>query len=138
MRTEYRLWHWPVGVSCGVMKDLYPTTEAAMHAVGEWSAQFWRRSPAGGWYMPEDFNSTAQQRWSVSAEQVPESLEDRAILAIRMLLEYGQEDGDHRKSWVIDQALRILAGDDYEQVIIDYCDGEDGPETYSWDVGIAP
>lgn len=138
MRTEYRLWHWPVGVACSMMKDLYPSEDAAMHAVGDWSLGFWRSSANGGWHMPEDFNSTASQRWAVASERVPESLEDRVELAVEVLVETGQEDGAHHKMWTIDQALRILLGDKYEQAITDYCDGEDGPEAYSWDVGIAP
>lgn len=60
---------------------------------------------------------------------------DRAIdLAIR----YGGIDGGHHKMWVIDQMLRALTGVSYEQIIRESCDGEDGPETYDWDTGIAP
>jgi len=51
-----------------------------------------------------------------------------------LLLAYGQIEGDHHRAWVIDQALRILAGARYEQVIAAYNnDGE-----YSWGLGIAP
>ena len=39
--------------------------------------------------------------------------------------------------WVIDQMVRILA-DDYHDWIAKAKDGEDGPETYLWDIGIAP
>ena len=54
--------------------------------------------------------------------------------------EYGQFDGSHHKTWVIDQMVRALhdTEDDYNQWVADYCDGEDGPETYEWDTGIAP
>jgi hypothetical protein len=58
--------------------------------------------------------------------------------ALNLLLEYGQYDGAHHKTWVIDQAVRILTGDRYNETIREYCDGEDGPETYYWDEGIAP
>lgn len=51
---------------------------------------------------------------------------------------YGQIDGSHHKAWVIDQMCRTLLGDEYEAWISDFKKGEDGPETYSWDVGIAP
>lgn len=68
----------------------------------------------------------------------PEETNRRVELALQVALENGQEDGGHRKMWVIDQIVRILAGDRYEQVITEYCDGEDGPETYAWDEGIAP
>lgn len=59
-------------------------------------------------------------------------------LAIEMAVRYGGIDGAHHKAWVIDQMVRILAGSDYAQVVKDACDGEDGPDTYEWNVGIAP
>jgi len=58
----------------------------------------------------------------------------RSTEAVEMLLSNGAVDGAHHKMWAIDQALRILLEDDYEQVIRNYeQDGE-----YSWDEGIAP
>lgn len=42
---------------------------------------------------------------------------------------YGRDDGDHHKAYAIDQMVRILAGDRYEGA------GDDGPDTYEWDVG---
>lgn len=58
--------------------------------------------------------------------------------ALEIALRYGGIDGDHHKAWVIDQMVRVLTGDGYTQWVTDACDGEDGPETYSWDVGIPP
>ena len=58
--------------------------------------------------------------------------------AIELAVRYGGIDGDHHKAWVIDQMVRALAGDQYEQIIKDACDGEDGPDTYTWEEGIAP
>ncbi len=52
--------------------------------------------------------------------------------------QYGQIDGAHHKSWVIDQMVRTLLGDEYAAWVADYKRGEDGPDTYSWDEGIAP
>jgi len=76
---------------------------------------------------------------------------------------YGQEDGEHHKAWAIDQVCRVLKNtpvivklakwdngcleyrvvtgnpsDEYLQFVSDFCNGEDGPNTYSWDEGIAP
>ncbi len=53
---------------------------------------------------------------------------DRAV-------DYGGIDG-HHKAWVIDQMVRALTGDDYEKVVTDAKDGEDGPDTYEWNEGI--
>ena len=58
--------------------------------------------------------------------------------AIALAVSYGQIDGSHHKAWVIDQMVRALAGDCYERIVKEACDGEDGPYTYDWDCGIAP
>ena len=46
--------------------------------------------------------------------------------------------GAHHKQWVIDQMARTLTGDRYSEWIADRGWGEDGPDTYGWDEGIAP
>jgi hypothetical protein len=51
---------------------------------------------------------------------------------------YGGIEGDHHRAWVIDQMVRALTGDDYEEWVRDQKAGEDGPNTYSWEEGIAP
>ena len=58
--------------------------------------------------------------------------------AIQLAVQYGGHDGDHHKAWVIDQMVRVLAGSEYDRVVADACAGEDGPNTYGWDVGIPP
>jgi len=60
--------------------------------------------------------------------------------AIEMAFENGQVDGAHHKMWVIDQIVRILVGSEkkYEELVKRACDGEDGPNTYAWDTGVAP
>lgn len=82
--------------------------------------------------------------------------------ALEVIIKYGGIDGSHHKDWVLDQAVRCLTGcpdvsveaidhrgqpytyttlgesDEYKKLVADACDGEDGPETYSWNVGIAP
>lgn len=60
--------------------------------------------------------------------------DDDSESALRMLLDYGQTDGAHHKTWVIDQALRHLAGAAYGRLIEAY--KNDGK--YHWDEGIAP
>jgi hypothetical protein len=77
---------------------------------------------------------------------------------------YGGIDGSHHKDWLIDQIARILKGTkviinlakwdngfeeerftlednatpEYHKWVEEICDGEDGPNTYSHDIGIAP
>jgi len=143
MKREWRLWHWPYPLMLGQQRELYPTAEAAMLAAGkdrEYSRSDWESSANGGFHIPlPDGDHTGRyQSYAVVPEQVPESDSDRIELAVEMLLENGQTDGDHHKAWVIDQTLRLLLGDEYDDAIRGYMDGEDGPETYSWDEGIAP
>lgn len=65
-------------------------------------------------------------------------MQDRIDKAIELAVRYGGIDGGHHKAWVIDQMVRALAGDDYDRIVRDAKDGEDGPDTYDWDTGIAP
>lgn len=62
----------------------------------------------------------------------------RISKAISIAVRYGDIDGAHHKTWVIDQMVRILAGDEYPKIVADACAGEDGPNTYEWSTGIAP
>ena len=58
--------------------------------------------------------------------------------ALEVAQKYGGIDGDHHKAWVIDQMVRALTGDGYDQFVADTCAGEEGPDTYFWGEGIAP
>lgn len=58
--------------------------------------------------------------------------------AIRLAVQYGGINGAHHKDWVIDQMVRVLAGDQYDQIVADAKAGENGPETYEWAIGISP
>ncbi len=87
---------------------------------------------------------------------------ERIEKALDYAVRYGGIDGDHHKAWAIDQMVRALTGcpmvamtghygdgesyeyetqgesDQYRVLVAAACDGEDGPETYGWDEGIAP
>jgi len=62
----------------------------------------------------------------------------RINAALSIAVEFGSVDEAHHKAWVIDQMVRALAADDYETLVADAKSGSDGPDTYSWDEGIAP
>lgn len=64
--------------------------------------------------------------------------EERNWRAMELAVRYGSIDGAHHKTWVIDQMIRILAGNKYDAIVAEACDGEDGSNTYIWDCGIAP
>ncbi len=63
---------------------------------------------------------------------------ERIEAAIELAVRYGGIDGDHHMAWVIDQMVRVLSGDSYEKIVTAAKDGEDGPDTYGWQEGIAP
>lgn len=62
----------------------------------------------------------------------------RCMDAIALAVKYGGIDGDHHKAWVIDQMVRVLAGPQYPKIVAEACAGDDGPDTYSWETGVAP
>lgn len=85
--------------------------------------------------------------WSGSDDELidPTEWRDRRITELEALIkstleiaEYGSFDGAHHKMWVIDQMVRCLTGDKYETWIKEFKAGEDGPDTYCWDEGVAP
>lgn len=87
---------------------------------------------------------------------------ERVEEALDLILRCGGEDGAHHKQWVLDQVVRILTdcptvqqtglsaggteysydalgeSPEYLAWVARYKAGEDGPETYEWDEGIAP
>ena len=88
--------------------------------------------------------------------------EKRIGNALEFAAGFGGIEGDHHKAWVIDQMVRALTGcpvireshkndkgnvytfeaqgesPEYQEWVREWCDGEDGPDTYEWDEGIAP
>ena len=66
--------------------------------------------------------------------------EKRIEEALELAQLYGQTDGDHHKAWVIDQIVQSLLGtrEAYEEFLTQYNFGENGPNTYCWEEGIAP
>lgn len=64
--------------------------------------------------------------------------EKRIRKALEIAMKYGGFEEAHHKAWVIDQMVHILAGECYNDVVANACNGENGPNTYLWDCGIAP
>ncbi len=87
---------------------------------------------------------------------------ERIEKALRIAVRFGGIDGDHHKAWVIDQVVRALTdcpvikqegvdchgkiytyktmreSKEYSKLVKKAKAGEDGPDTYNWDIGIAP
>lgn len=66
-------------------------------------------------------------------------MEERIKKALEFAWSYGQIDGNHHKTWVIDQMVRTLCGSDkeYSDWIKSY-ETPDGEDYWEWDTGIAP
>jgi len=62
----------------------------------------------------------------------------RETEALRIIGQYGAIDGDHHKTWVIDQVAKALLGTNYTSWVVEQKAGEDGPNTYDWNEGIPP
>lgn len=73
-----------------------------------------------------------------SYRSLPTNWQRNFAAALSLAVSYGGIDGDHHKAWVIDQMVRVLAGDEYDKLVAEAKDGEDGPNTYEWDCGVAP
>lgn len=89
-------------------------------------------------------------------------LGDKVHKALLVAAQYGGYDGSHHKMWVIDQMVRELTGcplvkatakgykgveyefeelgesEAYREWVRNVEDGEDGPNSYSWDEGCPP
>lgn len=75
-----------------------------------------------------------QTRARYGGLEAVDSIAESVELAVR----YGQIDGAHHKAWVIDQMVRKLTGPEYADVVRRAKAGENGPDTFAWDEGVAP
>jgi len=72
-------------------------------------------------------------------EEEIEAESNKIDKAVEIISDYGGIDGGHHKQWVLDQVLKTLMGASvYQKWLVAYNNGEDGPDTYEWDHGIAP
>ena len=100
---------------------------------------------------------------NIQSTELPVGTPDDCIKkALTIAVQFGGIDGGHHKAWVLDQMARALTAcplnpvelRDYKGVpytyleqgesqayldlVADARNGEDGPETYDWELGIAP
>jgi hypothetical protein len=129
MKTEYRVWRKPHERASHTQGDRYPDLATAKATLAPQGAVWATNGEGNHWPDMTDRPALA----FVAEEQVPESVEDRVHLAVNLIVECGWIDGAHHKAWVMDQVVRVLTGDRYEQVVAEAT--ADGSE---WDEGIAP
>jgi len=61
-------------------------------------------------------------------------LETKIQEAVEIAFRFGQILDNRHKTWVVDQMLRCLLGDEYEKHIEEY----EEEESREWEVGVAP
>lgn len=73
------------------------------------------------------------------AVKVLKEEKDKTDKVLEITFQYGQIDGEHHKTWVKDQIVRILTGDKYNEFVNEYeTDEETGEKEWIWKNGIAP
>ena len=87
---------------------------------------------------PEKVEEARLQRVGIIASRLTAWAKERDEKVLNFINEWGGIDGGHHKQWVLDQLVRIVAGDGYEEWVAKYSAGDEGPNTYEWDEGIAP
>src|SRR5947199_9875659 len=103
VRTEYDLYHWPIGRSTAEPARRLATVQWAMTVAGNEDPTDWTsRQTAGCFYLPLAWTSDTE-RWAITAVPVPENDAERIELALEPALSYGQNDGEHHQMRVIDQ-----------------------------------
>lgn len=65
-------------------------------------------------------------------------MDKRIKKALDFAWSYGQIDGEHHKTWVIDQMVRALLLDDEYNKWVERYETPDGDNYWVWDCGIAP
>ncbi|GAA3751745.1 hypothetical protein [Micromonospora maritima] len=138
MRTIYQVSRSVSGGSWADVGEPAPSLEQAFELAGRPDADDWFLWDDPRWKLRPEVAATIKMNAIITPERIPETDADRIELAADLLLNFGSFDGDHHKMWAIDQALRLLLGERYEQTITEWRAGEDGPYTYDWDTGIAP
>lgn len=88
--------------------------------------------------MKGDFILNKYYDLSASDEELINDFYNRISEALNLLTDFKETDGVHHKDWVLDQIARILTKEEYEDFIKHAKNGDDGPETYGWEEGIAP
>lgn len=96
------------------------------------------REPFPGELAGEQTKGTMQTRIGAADEETGMRL--RISDARELIVEHQDTDGADHKQWLIDQVFRALcdAPDEYAILVAEARAGEDGPDSYSWDTGIAP
>ncbi|MCX6217592.1 hypothetical protein [Spirosoma sp.] len=81
---------------------------------------------------------SAYVRLQVETLGPPLTYTDTERMILDLISHYAATDGEHHKAWVLDQITRLITVDDYDAFVAQAKAGKDGPDTYDWNIGIAP
>lgn len=88
--------------------------------------------------LTQNFKARFDQMRMITSQMWLGMMEKPQKDVLNIIERYGGIDGDHHKTWVIDQVARALLGNNYEAWVKEMKAGEDGADTYDWDEGIPP
>lgn len=144
---------WQVQTRVVPHSDWIPMTGFTKAGIAQVRCDYWTE------IMPERCFRIVCIRPSISISM---SEAEKIKKAVTLAVKYGGIQGDHHKAWVIDQMVRALTGcpmiekdaidcngtpysfmdagesQEYLEIVREAKIGEDGPETYTWETGIAP
>lgn len=63
---------------------------------------------------------------------------NRQSRALQIIERYGGSRDAQHQQWVLDQVVRALTGEGYDDWVHRQRDGDDGPHTFEWSEGVAP
>lgn len=63
---------------------------------------------------------------------------DDAAQLLELIFRYGQSDEPKHKAWIIDQTVRVLTGERYEEFVDVYSFEEDFGHSFHWNTGSDP
>lgn len=138
MKTVYDLYFWThPDAAAKLTRGFASMADAAAHTERT-DLDRWQPVAGGDGWLLDPMVTGGKRVWGIFQRQEAENHTEAVQLALELIEADGQSEGAHHKAWVIDQVVRILTGDRYDAWVKEYRDGEDGPETYSWEEGIAP
>ncbi len=92
----------------------------------------------------KDINKITREKVEARAIEMygprPRQRENERIEAVLKLVVmwYPDIDDTKHKSWIIDQIVRLLTGEEYKHIVAKARVGQEGSTTYNWEVGTAP
>ena len=66
------------------------------------------------------------------------SSDERIKKALSLAYNYGGCESSQNKAWLIDQIVRSLTGNRYDEWVKEFSIDNNGNKSYKWDTGVSP